>query len=1420
MERPFASLVDEREVGQSIERTLTDSNAAAYFDFKEDGMQDDADFDRTLLDDADEPVPMDAEGLADGGDKVGEQDPLSAVPGATSFTTIRSIMQSCQRGLVAKKLDASNNFDVSFDLILHHKPKDRRGIAHFAIGGSVGSQVPRICIAPGSSQLVFYLRQGSFRAKCSTSPIPLHQSVRVRFLLAQHTITIDIDGKVEAKIAADVLQIPVPAKVFAYFSGPGDKAADAMIGGAVYRWRHFALRPRVQATTIFELPPDEIQLMRTVTDELKKAKKWASFDAFFGLVVFANAVSMGVQTDCQCGGDLVWQVLDNSFLIAFIVEILLRAAISGCRQFGVLLLTDSWLQFDVVVVSTSVVDTWVLGGMGSGGVYSLARLYRLLKLVKMVRLLRAFRQLAMLVEGILSSLQTLFWAVLLLGLTIFIFGVLLVRMSQWDETASEATLSAFTSLPTAMWTLVRITTFDGWVVFVRTAAFQLGGAHGIAMAVVLLLCAFMTGLGLMNLVVGILCNTAFKLESRQVRMIGAEKLVAQQEALELFRQQISKHGTHLLKNHRFIAKSEFFEALQDPNVKALNRILDLSTGDFDVLVAAFEENGDVEIDGVIEAIGIIELQSYFARSVANSVKKNKASTSLRPVDLLFFCISLRQLEASMTKVERNGKSLCAFAYDALSVLYTRAEKSYTLLRLNNDVKWAPPALKTDSTQSSLDVRKMEETANQFNLDAEEQQLLMPVDVLFGSLIVINGAFVGIQATQDDDNTAIYWIDLGFTMIFTVEFVLRGVLAANLNYVYQSEETDTDLNFFEQANRKVTRFFKLKSRIRFYVVPPCPIGGVGSTVSAMCRSLREFSVLFDFAIIALSLLDSLIIVQLRNAGALNLDTSALSVLRAFRLFRLAKLLRIFKLFPQLQKMVFALIETWRQVFWALVLVLLVLYAFSIYAVSMIGDDAEEGSAMKLYFGDLRSALLTGWQVTTFDHWDEVLHQSRNDVLNLVVLLLVAIALGLGLMNMVIGVLCESALGLQARDDLDTQRGELIAFLAAMKNLQEACSQELGDQLLPSSLVEKATGLKMNPRMGKLRAEHFGEKAGSSPSLEDEETQHIQHLLEKFLDEAGLHRLLVKRIFDKVDHGRTGSITVDDLTKGALVVKEDLAKVELYGCTAALRDVRAKCVKMNQCIMSIHASLQRVLEDMSAVIHRKYVMDPDVDTQQFGAEYDASTLRPQAEKALFEMCKWSGEGSLPHILDMGTVSVTAGTGKISISGDEVVGSGTAFRTEVQVGDIIVVEPFVVQKSGDSASKKTLAVAVAAVLSQSRLKIATFVAELLPDDMIFVVSRSSEAVGAAQGHSMNAGTTAVAPKQMSPRSAQHLFEWDLQTQRRDIVNLREAEAQHMYLQSLKREADFELLTVLERPLLRICFQAWKSQLKLRQKTVSLLW
>lgn len=97
----------------------------------------------------------------------------------------------------------------------------------------------------------------------------------------------------------------------------------------------------------------------------------------------------------------------------------------------------------------------------------------------------------------------------------------------------------------------------------RTAAFDMGEAHGTAISVVIILSACITGLGLMNLVVGILCNTAFKLESRQSRTQGAERLVSQQEALDLFRQQLMKHGPYLLRrSNRLISKEEFVQAME------------------------------------------------------------------------------------------------------------------------------------------------------------------------------------------------------------------------------------------------------------------------------------------------------------------------------------------------------------------------------------------------------------------------------------------------------------------------------------------------------------------------------------------------------------------------------------------------------------------------------------------------------------------------------------------------------------------------------------------------------------------------------------------------------------------------------------------------------------------------------------------
>ena len=55
-------------------------------------------------------------------------------------------------------------------------------------------------------------------------------------------------------------------------------------------------------------------------------------------------------------------------------------------------------------------------------------------------------------------------------------------------------------------------------------------------------------------------------------------------------------------------------------------------------------------------------------------------------------------------------------------------------------------------------------------------------MLFGSFIIINGGFVGLQVVNENPalKPILYWGDNLFTLIFCVEFVLRGILQATRN----------------------------------------------------------------------------------------------------------------------------------------------------------------------------------------------------------------------------------------------------------------------------------------------------------------------------------------------------------------------------------------------------------------------------------------------------------------------------------------------------------------------------------------------------------------------------------------------------------------------------------------------------------------
>ena len=61
--------------------------------------------------------------------------------------------------------------------------------------------------------------------------------------------------------------------------------------------------------------------------------------------------------------------------------------------------------------------------------------------------------------------------------------------------------------------------------------------------------------------------------------------------------------------------------MEDTNIQALLRILDMVPDDFRVLAAAFEEDGNVEIDGIIEVSSMGEVKQQQQQGKKQNMKQ-------------------------------------------------------------------------------------------------------------------------------------------------------------------------------------------------------------------------------------------------------------------------------------------------------------------------------------------------------------------------------------------------------------------------------------------------------------------------------------------------------------------------------------------------------------------------------------------------------------------------------------------------------------------------------------------------------------------------------------------------------------------------------------------------------------------------------
>jgi hypothetical protein len=164
--------------------------------------------------------------------------------------------------------------------------------------------------------------------------------------------------------------------------------------------------------------------------------KWRGFEGFSAGVIVVNAILVGVEADyiVTSGSSSVpvaLGVLDWTCNIIFTLELILRMMASGQFFFSLRNKNLCWNWFDLIVVSTSYI-TEILALFTSQSmdlsVLRLLRIFRLVRVFRVLRVLRFFSVLRTMIAGILISFKSLMWALLLLSIIMYVFGVCVLQI--------------------------------------------------------------------------------------------------------------------------------------------------------------------------------------------------------------------------------------------------------------------------------------------------------------------------------------------------------------------------------------------------------------------------------------------------------------------------------------------------------------------------------------------------------------------------------------------------------------------------------------------------------------------------------------------------------------------------------------------------------------------------------------------------------------------------------------------------------------------------------------------------------------------------------------------------------------------------------------------------------------------------------
>jgi len=286
------------------------------------------------------------------------------------------------------------------------------------------------------------------------------------------------------------------------------------------------------------------------------------FENMTFIVVLANSVWIAVEADASDKQlkSLLYVVMAHFFCAYFTLEMLVRFFAFKKKRDA---FRDRWFNFDFILVSFMVFETWLMpiAGVGGAGFKSAAmlrviRIVRLFKIARVARLLRLLPELMLIIKGIVAATRSVFFVIVLIGIMIYV-GAVGFKVHSSDTNWGQR---HFPTVTQGMMTLLLNGSLSRGVEVLKEA-----GAERFDLAIFFCCFVLLVNLLLLNMLIGVQCQVVSAVAEAEREESDANHI--KQVVEELWQTAVANDHD----GDGEIDKHEFLDILHDPEAC---RILD------------------------------------------------------------------------------------------------------------------------------------------------------------------------------------------------------------------------------------------------------------------------------------------------------------------------------------------------------------------------------------------------------------------------------------------------------------------------------------------------------------------------------------------------------------------------------------------------------------------------------------------------------------------------------------------------------------------------------------------------------------------------------------------------------------------------------------------------------------------------------